>query len=144
MDIFCNRVNGCVALLENFDPAKSSNLIIDSYQTAKDKKNKFFPQCKSDSDCFSNKCSEGTCLVDDNDQIYNCVVAELGVHQSHINCALAANQICYDHLDCISNQCFDVCDGDYYNHTPSGASSSSQSFAKIMVAILLLLSLLLN
>jgi len=89
MDIFCNKVNVCVALLENFNSATNQNLIIDSFQTPKDKKNKQLPQCNSNSDCFSNKCSEGVCLVDDNDPIYNCVAAELGVHQSHINCALA-------------------------------------------------------
>ncbi|ORX51865.1 hypothetical protein BCR36DRAFT_411815 [Piromyces finnis] len=143
MDFFCNKINGCVSILESFDSANSPNLIIDSYQTVKDDKNKNLPKCKSNSDCFTNQCSEGICLVDDSDPIYNCVVAELGVHQSHINCALASNQICYDDLDCISNQCFDVCEDNYYNHN-SGDNISSQSFAKAIIYFLLILSLVLN
>jgi len=80
-------------------------------------------------------------LVDDADPIYNCVVAEFGVHQGHVNCGKAANQLCYDHEDCISNNCLDICDGDYYNHSNNAVISSSE-LAKIIGFMLLIFSTL--
>jgi len=143
IDVYCNKFNGCVALFESFDSNTSNDLIIESYQTVNDKKNDKIPACKSNSDCFSNICKQGVCLVDDDDPIYNCVIAELGVYQSHVNCGKAANQLCYDHEDCISNNCLDVCDGDYYHHANNAVLSSSE-LAKIIVFLLLIFSIFLS
>ncbi|KAL6625438.1 hypothetical protein LY90DRAFT_662934 [Neocallimastix californiae] len=141
INAYCNKFNGCVALLSSFDSHKSSSLIIDSFQTPNDQKDVNISKCKSDSDCFTNICKQGVCLVDDSDPVYNCIIAEIGVHQSHVNCGKAANQLCYDHEDCISNQCFDVCDSNYYNHA---SDASSLTISKIMgIMLFLILSFIL-
>ncbi|ORX81210.1 hypothetical protein BCR32DRAFT_268424 [Anaeromyces robustus] len=141
INVYCNKFNGCVALLSTFDSSKSSNLIIDSFQTEKDTKPKNLPLCKTNENCFSNICSNGVCIVDDADPIYNCIIAEYGVHQSKVTCGKAANQLCYDHEDCISNQCFDVCDSDYYNNNHSGSISES-TLSKAVLVFLLILSMI--
>ncbi|KAG4085560.1 hypothetical protein H8356DRAFT_150976 [Neocallimastix lanati (nom. inval.)] len=142
MNVYCNKFNGCVALLNSFDSHKSTSLIIDSFQTPNDEKDPNISKCKSDSDCFTNICKEGVCIVDDSDPIYNCIIAEFGVHQGHVTCGKAANQLCDDHEDCISNQCFDVCDSNYYNHTNDASTITLTKILGIM--ILLILSVLLN
>ncbi|ORX63833.1 hypothetical protein BCR32DRAFT_287510 [Anaeromyces robustus] len=55
--------------------------------------------CNSDSDCFSNKCVEGTCMINEDDPAYICRTTKEN-SELKVKCLLAYEEKCQEDSDC--------------------------------------------
>ncbi|OUM62351.1 hypothetical protein PIROE2DRAFT_61969 [Piromyces sp. E2] len=66
--------------------------------------NCLFEKCTSNSECFSNNCLDGRCLVNNEQPRYICQVKRK-LDNFTIGCALNINEKCQENKECISGYC---------------------------------------
>ncbi|OUM59662.1 hypothetical protein PIROE2DRAFT_14745 [Piromyces sp. E2] len=131
INVFCNEANGCIALKKSYKYSSDlSNMIFETFRSSNIDTNTFYAcekntdcfsetctnktcivdanhKCHNNEDCFSGVCDNGICITNDDDPIINCrpFYNDADYKRMDIICGKDAYQLCEKNIDCVTNNC---------------------------------------
>jgi len=95
--------------------------------------------CKSDSECFFNKCIDNNCVFNKESTIYHCdiIYKYFAIFEhSYVHCGKTYNDVCTNNNECSSNKCQEgICNT--YIKIPDESTNSGKTFETIYSLIIL-------
>jgi len=103
------------------------------------------PNCKTNADCYTNNCSNSTCIINKEEPIIECLdeyyyKSLTFSYEGKINCGLGQYEPCKKNEDCASKSCGDGIHGDICVNTRWDRSNDRKN--DIITKLLILISII--